>query len=115
MKIKVLLVLSLAAVIFLGACGGSSNTNANRVNVNISTPMPMATATPLVANTDPMLKSNIESELKKKGFNNLTVDVTSTPATLRGTVPKGRMAEAIQTAQIANGGKPVKNEATEEK
>jgi len=75
----------------------------------------MATATPLAANTDPALKSTIESELRKKGFNNITIDVTTTPATIRGTYPKGRLAEVIQTAQLANGGRPLPNQATEEK
>lgn len=112
MKIKFLTVSSLAIVFFIGACGGS-NTNTNRTNVNITTPM--ATATPLAANTDPALKSTIESELRKKGFNNITIDVTTTPATIRGTYPKGRLAEVIQTAQLANGGRPLPNQATEEK
>lgn len=76
--------------------------------------MATATPTPLAANTDPTLKSRIESELKKKGFNNITIDVTTTPATMRGTYPKGKLAEVMQTAQLANGGKPLQNQATEE-
>jgi len=111
MKIRFLAVLSLAVALFAGACGGSGNANTNTANTAVVT----ATATPLAANTDPALKTNIESELKKKGFNNITVDVTTAPATIRGTYPKGKLAEVVQTAQLANGGKPVKNEATEEK
>ncbi len=116
MKIKFLTVLSFAIVLFIGACNRSDdNGNRTNVNVNVATPMRTATATPIVANTDPMLKTNIENELKKKGFNNITIDITTTPATIRGTYPKGKLAEVIQAAQLANGGKPVKNEATEEK
>ncbi len=111
MKIKFLAVLILAMAIGAAACnrgGGNNNTNAG-------TPVSTPTATPLTANTDPALKTTIESALKAKGFNNVTVDVTTTPATLRGTVPKGKMPEAIQAAQVANGGKPVQNQVTEEK
>ena len=114
MKFRFLTVLSLAIALFAGACGGDkANTNVNITNTAVVTAT--ATATPLAANTDPALKTSIESELKKKGFNEITVDVTTTPATIRGTYPKGKLAEVIQTAQIANGNKPVKNEATEAK
>jgi hyperosmotically inducible periplasmic protein len=71
------------------------------------------TPAPIVATTDPMLKGNIEKALQAKGFKDVTVDVTTTPATLRGTAPKGKLAEVMQAAQGANGGKPVKNEVTE--
>ena len=114
MKFRFLTVLSLAIALFAGACGGDkANTNVNITNTAVVTAT--ATATPLAANTDPALKTTIESELKKKGFNNITVDVTTTPATIRGTYPKGRLAELIQTALLANGGKPLPNQATEEK
>ncbi|MFN2500894.1 MAG: hypothetical protein ABR530_02655 [Pyrinomonadaceae bacterium] len=101
-------ILFLALALFISACGGNTNTNANR-----ATPTP--TATPIAANTDPALKTNIEAELKKKGFNNVTVDVTTTPATLRGTYPKGKLADVIQTAQQANGMKPLQNQMSEDK
>ena len=70
-----------------------------------------ATPTPMPAATDPMLKSTIEKALQGKGFKDVTVDVSTVPATLRGTYPKDKIAELVQTAQLANGGKPVKNEA----
>jgi hypothetical protein len=90
------------AIALTGACGGARDGNANAV------------ATPVAANTDPALKTNIENALRQKGFNNVTVDVTTTPATLRGTYPKGRLAEVIQTAQSANEMKPLQNQMTEE-
>jgi hyperosmotically inducible periplasmic protein len=71
------------------------------------------TPAPIVAATDPNLKGNIEKALVAKGFKDVTVDVTTTPATLRGTAPKGKLAEVMQAAMGANGGKPVKNEVTE--
>ena len=115
MRIKLLVVLCLSTFLFLAGCRGDSNANAN-VNRTTAT----ATPTPLpktaeTAATDPALKTKIEDELKKKGFTTVTVDTSTTPATLRGTYPKGKLDEVIQTAQQANGGKPVKNEMTEAK
>lgn len=115
MKIKFLAVLGLAAIAGLAGCKGSANTNTNTNTVvmtnTAATPSPI-TKTNETAATDPNLKANIEKALKAKGFNDVTVDVTTTPATLRGTYPKDKLAEVVQTAQEANGGKPVKNEAT---
>lgn len=112
MKIKVLAIVGLSAFLLFGACKGNSNTNSNTVVV--------ATATPIVktsesATVDPNMKGKIESALKGKGFANVTVDTATTPATLRGTYPKGKLDEVIAAAQESNGGKPVKNEMTEAK
>lgn len=115
MKIKGLAILGLAAVVGFGACKGSTNTNTantNTMNVAMATPSPI-TKTTETAMTDPNLKSKIEAALKAKGFGDVTVDTATTPATIRGTYPKGKLAEVVATAQEANGGKPVKNEATE--
>jgi major membrane immunogen (membrane-anchored lipoprotein) len=112
MKYKFLVILSLAAVLFLGGCGKKDDANANNANkttVNSSTPLPKTSET---AATDPNLKSKIEDALKKKGFKDVTVDVTTTPATLRGSYPKDKIAEVMATAMEANGGKPVQNQAT---
>jgi len=59
------------------------------------------------------LAQKIEKALSKKGFQNVTVDYSTIPLTLRGTIPKGKMAEAIQTAQETSG-KPIRNELTEQ-
>lgn len=114
MKIKFLAILSLAAFLLLSGCGGDkTNTNANANNtatVTTATPVVKTNETAAVDNT---LKTKTEEALKKKGFTDVTVDTTTTPsATLRGTVPKGKLAEAVQTAQEA-AGKPFKNEITE--
>lgn len=116
MKIKVLAGFGLSAVLLVAACGGSSNTNTNananvNRNTNISTPTPIPKTTE-AANTDPNLKSKIEAALKAKGFTDVTVDTTTTPATLRGTVAKGKLAEAYQTA-VEAAGKPMTNQLTE--
>lgn len=120
MKIKFLAVLGLAAVASLSGCKSAANTNtANMmsngsnmaVNTMTATPTPVARTNESAA-TDPNLKSKIESALKAKGFSEVTVDTSTTPATLRGSYPKAKIAEVIATAQEANGGKPVQNQAT---
>lgn len=117
MKIKFLTVLSLSVFLLLGvACGGKdeANTNANAINNKAAA---TASPTPIVVTnetkaTDTSGKQKIEAALKAKGLNDVEVDMTTSPATLRGTVPRGKMAEAVQIAQEA-GGKPVKNELKE--
>ena len=124
MKIKFLTVLGLAAVVGLGGCKSAANSNAASptgtatntavaTNVNMSatmTPTPVAKTNESAA-TDPNLKSKIENALKAKGFTDVTVDTSTTPATLRGSYPKAKIAEVMQTAQEA-AGKPVQNQAT---
>lgn len=111
MKIKVLVLLCLSAVIFLGACGGKeANTNANvTVASPTPTPVPKTSETPA---TDNATVKKIEDALKAKGFTDVKVDGTTKPITLRGTVAKGKMDVAVQAAQEA-AGTPVKNELTE--
>lgn len=104
---KFLLVLSLFAVMFLFGCGGSTNTNTNVA----ATPTPVPKTSETVA-TDSGTVKKIEDALKAKGFTDVKVDGTTKPITLRGTVPKGKLDEAVQAAQEA-AGTPVKNELTE--
>jgi hypothetical protein len=115
MKIKILLVISLSTFLFLSACKGDSanlNANANRT-VATATPTPVVKTSETAA-VDTVLKTKIEDALKKKGFTTVTVDTSTTPATLRGTYPKGKLDEVVATAQEA-AGKPVKNEMAEAK
>lgn len=109
MKVKILAITGLAAILFLGACKGDANVNANMANMNAN--MNMA-ATPVMPAMDTATKSAVESALKAKGFNDVTVDATTAGVTLRGSVEKGKMGEAVQVAQEA-GKKAVKNELTE--
>lgn len=114
MKFKLIVLLSLAAFLLLSGCRSTDNTNAV-INTNVTN---MANrATPVTqtnesAATDPALKNKIESALKAKGFTDITVDTTTTPATLRGSYPKDKLPELMQTAQEANGGKPLQNQAS---
>ena len=115
MKIKLLGIIGLSAVVMLSGCGNKANTNTNTSNTAVVTATATPTAVPKTNETaavDTTLKTKIEEAMKKKGFTDVTVDVTTTPATLRGTVAKGKLTEAIQTAQEA-AGKPVQNQLTE--
>ncbi len=56
---------------------------------------------------------NVQNAMLQKGFDDVTVDGSTVPMTLRGTVPKGKLSQVIQLAQENNGGKPVRNELTE--
>lgn len=116
MKIKLIGTIGLSAVLLLSGCGGGANTTNTNANANANRPVATPTAivvTNTAANTDPNLKPKIEAALKAKGFTDVTVDTATTPATLRGSVAKGKLAEAVQTATEANGGKPVQNQLTE--
>lgn len=117
MKFKILAGAALSAVLFIGACGGNKDAGNANANANRATPVPTPTAiaqTNEAANVSSGDAAKVEAALKAKGFNNVTVDMKTTPATLRGTVPKDKMTEAIQTAQ-QTAGKPFKNELTEQK
>ena len=112
MRIKILTVLCLSVFLFLAACGGSSNTNTNaNANANAATPTPVPKTSETVA-TDTATVKKIEEALKAKGFTDVTVDGSTKPITLRGTVAKGKLPEVAKAAQEA-AGTPVKNEVTE--
>lgn len=69
-----------------------------------------ATPTPAVA--DEAKKKAVEEALKKKGFNDVSVEATTSEVTIRGTVPKGKLGEAVMTATEA-GKVKVNNQVTE--
>jgi hypothetical protein len=54
----------------------------------------------------------VQEALIQKGFYNVFVKVTTTEVTLRGTVPKGKLGEAVQTAQ-ETAKRKVNNQLTE--
>jgi len=109
MRIKLLAVLCLSTFLFLAGCGrDNANTNTNTA----ATPTPVA-KTNESATVDPNLKGKIESALKAKGFNDVTVDTATTPMTISGTVAKGKLDEAMAVVMENNGGKPVSNKVTE--
>ena len=115
MKIKFLAVIGLAAVAGLAGCKGSTNTNANVVvtntantNMTMSTPM----STPMAA-PDTAMQKVVEEALKKGGLNDVTVSATTTEVTLRGSVAKGKLGEAVRIATEASKGKKIVNQISE--
>ena len=106
MKFKFLSILCLAAIAGLAGCGKSDNTNKANVNANTNANVAVVNTAPV---KDAAVQAAVEDALKKKGFTDIQVDATTTGVTLRGSVAKDKMSEAVQTAQEA-GKKPVKNE-----
>ena len=117
MKIKVLAVLGLAAVAGLAGCKGAANTNTvvvtntntGAMNTNMAMATPMSTP---MAMPDTATQKTVEDALKKAGMNDVTVAATSTEVTLRGSVAKGKLSEAVRIATEA-GKKKVNNQLTE--
>lgn len=108
MKIKVLLVLSLAMLVFLAGCRGSNNANANATNANSNTNVVMGTPTPvqqMASGSDTELRTRIEENLKKRGITGISVEVKDGVATLRGDLQRAKLAEAMQAANEAKPGK----------
>ncbi len=96
--------------LILGGCNSSSqNSNLqiinrqtnNKAQVNVISP----SETPPIASAD---KAKIEDALKKEGFSKITLDTSTTPPTLRGVVPKDKMAIVILIAE-KNAGKKLIN------
>ena len=81
------------------------NLERNKVTVD----SPQAT----VEITDSAATARVQNSLFQKGFYNVIVEATTTGITLRGNIPKGKMAEVLMTAQ-ESGKRLVKNELTEQ-
>lgn len=105
----------LAAIVatfgFSDACGNTNeNSRENRaVNARSNLALPV---TPTPSRAELELKAKVEAEMRKNGFSKITFDTSTSPPTLRGEYPKGRLAEVIQTARLASGGE-VQNGASE--
>jgi len=110
MKIRILTILSLAAFMFLVGCRGTANTNVANGNMMVNGNMMANSMTAPMA--DNAAKNAVEAALKSKGFNDVTVEATTTEVTIRGTIPKGRMAEVNQVAQ-ETGKRKVNNQVIE--
>lgn len=63
---------------------------------------------------DAATKTAVEEALKKKGFSKVTVEATTTEVTIRGTIPKNKMAEVNQLVQ-ETAKRKVNNQVTEDK
>lgn len=115
MKIKFLAILGLAAVAGLAGCKSAANTNTAVVTNTTTMNTNMAMATPMstpMAAPDTAAQKTVEDALKKAGLNDVTVSATTTEVTLRGSVAKGKMDQAVRTATEA-GKRKVTNQLTE--
>jgi hyperosmotically inducible periplasmic protein len=65
--------------------------------------------TPAAPPADPALKAKLDENLKKAGCTGVTIDVKDGTVTAGGTVPKGKLAECVQTVQQSGLGKMVNN------
>ena len=116
MKTKVLAILGLATILSVGACRSGTNTvvtNTTTTNTNMAMATPMSTpmSTPM-ATADTATQKTVEDALKKAGLNDVMVSATTAEVTLRGSVAKGKMADAVRIATEA-GRKKVNNQLTE--
>lgn len=115
MKVKVLAIVGLAGIIGLGACKSATNTNTvlntntNTMNMNVTMATPMSTP---MATKDMAAETAVKSALDKAGMKDVMVEATTTEVTLRGTVAKGKLGEAVRIATEA-GKKKVNNQLTE--
>jgi hypothetical protein len=112
---KFLTILGLAAIVGLAGCKSSTPTNTNTATLNtnttVTTSTPVVTMTP-AATADAAAKSAVEAAMKKAGFNDVTVEATTTEVTIRGTIPKGKMAQVNQIA-TETGKRKVSNQVVE--
>jgi hypothetical protein len=118
MKVKGLAILGMAAILGLGACKSATNTNTAVLNTNTNTAVMntnVTMATPMstpMATKDAAAETAVKAALDKAGLKDVTVDATTTEVTLRGTVAKGKLGEAVRIANEA-GKRKVNNQLTE--
>jgi hypothetical protein len=105
----ILTILSLTAFLFMVGCRGAANTNTANGNMMNGNSMTNSMTAPMADNA---AKNAVEAALRSKGFNDVTVEATTTEVTIRGTIPKGKMAEVNQVAQ-ETGRRKVNNQVIE--
>lgn len=112
MKIKFLAVLCLAVLSLMVGCKSATNTNVTTTNANMNANA-MTMTTPAMAAADPAAELAVKTALAKKGLNDVTVQATTAEITIRGTVPKGKLGEAMMAASEAGRGRKVTNQVSE--
>lgn len=113
---KSLILCSFVTALSLSGCSGSTETNsAKTANANANkTNTAVVVSTIPTPTEDTATKAKIEEALKKAGFTDITVDATTTPITIRGTVSGDKLAEVVFVAEQA-AGKKVQNDIKEKK
>ena len=74
---------------------------------------PQIAQTSKVSLPDQSTKFIVENALRKKGFYDISVEATTIEVTLRGSVPKGKMVDAVRTAAEIGGGRKINNQLIE--
>ena len=103
--------LLLAGLVLLGtaagACGGrdggntAANGNAANANRNANTGVVNTTPTPDTSR-DNALRNTVEANLTKAGVTGVTVSVSGGEVTLRGTIPRAKLQDAMKAANDAS-------------
>ena len=113
MKIRVLTVLALASFLFMIGCGGSANTNvANGNAMNTNSTANSMTNTVTAPVNDSVAATAVRDAMQKAGLKDVTVTATTSEVILRGSVPKGKLGEAVRIA-TETGKRKVDNQLTE--
>ena len=114
MKIKFLTLLSIAAFSIMIGCKSATNTNVANTNtvMNANSMTNSMANTMTVPTVDSVAATAVKDALQKAGLSGVTVSATTTEVTLRGTVPKGKLGEAVRIAN-ETGKRKVNNELTE--
>ena len=108
MKIYQIIRFSIIISIFVATCFAQSN-----LQKIILTPVFEKNSAICNLDENDTVERRILAKLRAKSFKDVSVTTEKGIIVLRGTVPKGKLAEAIQAAQEANNGKPIRNELTE--
>jgi major membrane immunogen (membrane-anchored lipoprotein) len=113
MKIRFTAGGALALVLALGAsaCGGkdnannansASNANTAAVNTNAVSNTGNAISNATSGITDSGLKNSIEANLTRYGITGVTVEVKDKEVTLKGSIPRAKLQDAMKAANEAN-------------
>jgi osmotically-inducible protein OsmY len=117
MKIKVLTVFALVGFLFMVGCRGSANTNVANGNTTNTNSMANSMANSMT-NTmtapanDSVAATAVRDAMQKAGLKDVTVTATTAEVILRGSVPKGKLGEAVRIA-TETGKRKVDNQLTE--
>ncbi len=84
-----------------------------RLERNVTITYPQQTSETEIKVLDYVMTQELQSAFEQKGFKDISVEATMTEVILRGTVPKGKLAEAVRiTYETAK--RKIKNQLTEQ-
>jgi osmotically-inducible protein OsmY len=103
--------LALATLFVAGgtACGGQDNANVVNANRSGNANAIITVSTPATASQDTALRNTVEANLTRAGVTGVTVEVANGEVTLKGSIPRARLQDAMKAANDA-GPKKVNNQ-----